>query len=130
MPNDVRKPSAGPEVLNRLWTVIDDHRDADPKIHESARMLEGGTAKLAQKFGEEALGCILEAAGGNRAGVIEKSSDVLYNLLTMWVDAGIRPHEIWLELEKREHPSAQTHGPNGSVSRMFKSVQFIAPKGT
>jgi phosphoribosyl-ATP pyrophosphohydrolase len=128
MPKNLTNAIANPEVLNRLWCVIDDNKDADPRVSESARVLESGTTKVAQKFGEEALECVLEAAVHNRDGVVGKSADVLYHLLLLWVEAGVRPHEIWLELAKREHAGDQASLQNGSMNRLFKSVQFNAPK--
>jgi phosphoribosyl-ATP pyrophosphohydrolase len=129
MANAARPLNATPEVLNRLWSDIDDQRDADPAFNESARLLENGTAKIAQRFGEESLECLLEAAAGNREAVVGKSADVLHHLLALWVDAGVRPHEIWQELENRERAASRTGGPNGSVKRLLKSVQLIPAKG-
>jgi phosphoribosyl-ATP pyrophosphohydrolase len=129
MPKDTRNAIATPDVLNRLWSNIDDDRDADPKTSAFARELDGGTTRVAQKFGEEALECLLEATGGNRDRVIGKSADVLYQMLLLWVKAGVRPHEIWVELEKREKANDPTYGPNGSINRLFKSVRFNTPKG-
>ncbi len=93
---------AAPAVLDRLWTVVNDRRNADPAVSHSARLLRRGTAKVAQKFGEEAVECLIEAVGGNRAALIAESADVLYHLIVMWVDAGVRSNEVWAELQRRE----------------------------
>jgi phosphoribosyl-ATP pyrophosphohydrolase len=92
--------SAG--VLDRLWGVVMSRRDADPRHSHSARLLRRGTGKVAQKFGEEAVECVIEAVAGNREALIGESADVLYHLLVGWVDAGIRPDEVWAELQRRE----------------------------
>ena len=89
-------------VLDRLWGVVMSRRDADPNTSHSARLLSRGTAKVAQKFGEEAVECLIEAVAGNRAALIAESADVLYHLLVMWVDAGVRADEVWAELARRE----------------------------
>jgi phosphoribosyl-ATP pyrophosphohydrolase len=89
-------------VLDRLWGVVMSRRTADPNTSHSARLLSRGTAKVAQKFGEEAVECLIEAVGGNRAALIAESADVLYHLLVMWVDAGVRADEVWVELARRE----------------------------
>lgn len=91
-----------PAVLDRLWSVVSDRRAADPTVSHSARLLARGTAKVAQKFGEEAVECVIEAVGGNRAGLIAESADVLYHLIVMWVNAGVRTDEVWAELARRE----------------------------
>lgn len=93
---------ASSEVLDRLWSVVMDRRGADPALSHSARLLSRGTAKVAQKFGEEAVECLIEAVAHNREALIGESADVLYHLLVLWVDAGVRPEEIWAELQRRE----------------------------
>lgn len=90
------------DVLDRLWAVVDSRRTADPAISHSARLLSRGTAKVAQKFGEEAVECLIEAVAGNKDALIAESADVLYHLLVLWVDAGIGPDEVWHELAMRE----------------------------
>ena len=77
---------AGAGVLDRLFEVVTSRRDADPNISHSARLLSRGTAKVAQKFGEEAVECLIEA-------------------IVLWVDAGLRPGEVWSELQRREGTS-------------------------
>jgi len=89
-------------VLDRLWSVVMSRRTANPAVSHSARLLSRGTAKVAQKFGEEAVECLIEAVAGNRDAVVAESSDVLYHLIVLWVASGIRPDEVWEELKRRE----------------------------
>ncbi|MBE7212894.1 MAG: phosphoribosyl-ATP diphosphatase [Gluconacetobacter diazotrophicus] len=92
-------------VLDRLFAVVTSRRDADPTVSHSARLLSRGTAKVAQKFGEEAVECLIEAVSGNSAALIGESADVLYHLIVLWVDAGVSPDAVWRELERREGTS-------------------------
>ncbi len=101
-------PAASAEVLDRLWSVVVQRRSADPTVSHSARLLQRGTAKVAQKFGEEAVECLIEAVAGNRTALIGESADVLYHLLVMWVAAGVQPAEVWTELHRREGISGIT----------------------
>ncbi|HEX4366974.1 MAG TPA: phosphoribosyl-ATP diphosphatase [Rhodopila sp.] len=89
-------------VLDRLFAVIEDRRDADPAVSHSARLLSRGPAKVAQKFGEEAVECLIEAVAGNRDALIAESADVLYHLLVLWVSSGVESAEVWAELIRRE----------------------------
>ena len=90
-------------VLDRLWQTIENRRLAgNVQNSHSARLLARGTAKVAQKLGEEAVECVIEAAQGHRPEIVLESADVLYHLLVVWVDAGIRPEEVWAELRRRE----------------------------
>jgi phosphoribosyl-ATP pyrophosphohydrolase len=91
-----------PKVVDRLWEVVVQRRTADPAISHSARLLSRGTAKVAQKFGEEAVECIIEAVAGDKNALICESADVLYHLLVLWVSAGVHPSQVWAELERRE----------------------------
>ncbi|MCS6922540.1 MAG: phosphoribosyl-ATP diphosphatase [Elioraea sp.] len=89
-------------VLDRLHATVLSRKGADPDVSHSARLLSRGTAKVAQKLGEEAVETVIEATRGNRAGLIAESADLLYHLIVVWVDAGVRPDEIWAELERRQ----------------------------
>jgi phosphoribosyl-ATP pyrophosphohydrolase len=89
-------------VLDRLFAVVESRRDADPTISHSARLLSRGPAKVAQKFGEEAVECLIEAVAGNRDALIAESADVLYHLLVLWVSSGVSPADVWAELIRRE----------------------------
>ena len=90
------------EVLDRLFAVVESRRDADPMVSHSARLLSRGPAKVAQKFGEEAVECLIEAVAGNRDALIAESADVLYHLLVLWVSSGVTPTDVWAELVRRE----------------------------
>jgi phosphoribosyl-ATP pyrophosphohydrolase len=89
-------------VLDRLWSTVMSRREADPSVSHSARLLSRGTAKVAQKFGEEAVECVIEAVVGNKPALIAESADVLYHLMVLWVASGVSPDEVWAELVRRE----------------------------
>lgn len=96
------KPDPGAGILDRLWAVVMSRRAADPAVSHSARLLSRGTAKVAQKFGEEAVECLIEAVAGNHDAVVAESADVLYHLIVLWVSSGVGPEEVWAELKRRE----------------------------
>ncbi|MCF3945666.1 phosphoribosyl-ATP diphosphatase [Acidiphilium iwatense] len=98
----LRPDAPDARVLDRLWSTIIARKSADPLISHSARLLSRGTNKVAQKFGEEAIECLIEAVAGNRDALIAESADVLYHLLVMWVSTGLRPEDVWAELKRRE----------------------------
>ncbi|MDT8873022.1 phosphoribosyl-ATP diphosphatase [Komagataeibacter rhaeticus] len=106
-------------MLDRLFEVVESRRGTDPAISHSARLLARGRRKIAQKFGEEAVECLIEAVAGNRDELVSESADVLYHLIVMWVDAGVKPAEVWAELLRREgtsgvaekHPARATRWP-------------------
>lgn len=89
-------------VLDRLYAVVLSRKGADPATSHSARLLSRGITKVAQKFGEEAVECLIEAVAGNGQALVNESADVLYHLLVMWVAAGVSPEDVWAELVRRE----------------------------
>lgn len=108
-------------VLDRLWSVVMSRRDGDAAASHSARLLSRGTAKVAQKFGEEAVECLIEAVAGNRKALIAESADTLYHLIVLWVSAGVAAEEVWAELVRRE-------GISGIVEKAARpSLAPVAP---
>ncbi len=89
-------------VLDRLFAVVMERRTADPAVSHSARLLSRGIGKVAQKFGEESVECLIEAVAGNHDAVIAESADVLYHLIVLWVASGVHPEQVWSELKRRE----------------------------
>ena len=118
----------GAVVLDRLWTVVTNRRDADPTVSHSARLLSRGPAKVAQKFGEEAVECLLEAVRGDRDAVIAESADVLYHLIVLWVSSGVAPGEVWAELMRREGVSGisekASRAQSSLVARVLKTTKI------
>ncbi len=101
-------PVAAPvsaSILDQLHKVVGERRNATPRRSHSARLLARGTSKVAQKLGEEAFECLIEAVGGDKRKLVGESADVLYHLVVLWVDQGIMPDEVWRELERREGTS-------------------------
>ncbi len=121
-PVDALSPSGvSSEVLDRLWLAVLSRRDADPAVSHSARLLSRGIGKVAQKFGEEAVECLIEGVAGNRAALIGESADVLYHLVVLWVAGGVRPEEVWAELVRRE-------GISGIAEKASRSAALLTRK--
>jgi phosphoribosyl-ATP pyrophosphohydrolase len=112
------------EVLDRLWSVVVGRRLADPAVSHSARLLSRGTAKVAQKFGEEAVECLIEAVAGNHDAVVAESADVLYHLIVLWVASGIEPQEVWDELRRREGISGIAEKASRTVARRLRTTKI------
>jgi len=89
-------------VLDRLWATVQARKNASPEESHSARLLSRGMAKVAQKFGEEAVECVIEAVAGRQTALVSESADVLYHLMVLWVGAGVQPEQVWAELARRE----------------------------
>jgi phosphoribosyl-ATP pyrophosphohydrolase len=93
------------EVLERLFEVIKSRRGADASSSYTASLLAGGTDKIAQKLGEEAVETIIAAIAETPERVSSESADLLYHLMVLWADAGVDPSDVWAELAGREGTS-------------------------
>jgi phosphoribosyl-ATP pyrophosphohydrolase len=89
-------------VLDRLYKVIESRRGADPAVSNTARLFAKGTDKIAQKVGEEAVETLIEGVRGRKKDLAAESSDLLYHLLVLWADRGVKPEMVWTALAARE----------------------------
>ena len=90
------------DILEKLYKTVLERRKADPEISYIAKRMKQGTAKIAQKLGEEAVETIIAAMQEDRAGVINESADLLFHWLLLMADADIKVSEVMAELERRE----------------------------
>ena len=89
-------------ILERLFDTISDRKTADPTTSYTAKLFSRGRARIAQKVGEEAVETVIAASTNDTAHIVTESADLLYHLLVLWADAGIRPEQVWQTLESRE----------------------------
>ena len=90
------------EILNRLFSTIQNRKGADPQTSYTAKLFSKGTGRIAQKVGEEAVETVIAATAKDKEHVVSESADLLYHLLVLWADADIRPEQVWQTLEARE----------------------------
>jgi phosphoribosyl-ATP pyrophosphohydrolase len=57
---------------------------------------------MAKKLAEEAVEVVIDAMHGQPEAVARESADLLYNLVVLWVHAGVRPDDVWAEMNRRE----------------------------
>ena len=91
------------DSLERLYQAIIAAKDLDPAISRTARLFQRGPAKMAKKLAEEAIEVVIDAVNGKTDAVVRESADLLYNLSVLWASAGVRPQDVWREMERREH---------------------------
>jgi phosphoribosyl-ATP pyrophosphohydrolase len=90
------------DSLGRLYDAVTASKDADPSESRTAKLLRSGRAKMAKKLAEEAVEVVIDAMHGDRSAVVQESADLLYNLVVLWVAAGVKPHHVWDEMKYRE----------------------------
>src|SRR6476659_10354121 len=90
------------DSIERLYEGVIRARQGDPTRSRTARLLRSGRAKMAKKLAEEAVEVVIDAMNGNREDVVRESSDLLYNLVVLWAEAGVRPQDVFAEMARRE----------------------------
>jgi phosphoribosyl-ATP pyrophosphohydrolase len=90
------------DSLERLYQAVLAAKDLDPATSRTARLFQRGPAKMAKKLAEEAIEVVIDAVNGNPAAVVRESADLLYNLSVLWVAAGVKPQDVWDEMNRRE----------------------------
>lgn len=90
------------DSISRLHSAVLVARTADPAKSRTARLLKAGRAKMAKKLAEEAVEVVIDALDGHPEAVVRESADLLYNLVVLWVHAGVTPDQVWDEMRRRE----------------------------
>lgn len=90
------------DSIERLYRAVLAARDLDPGRSRTAKLFQQGTAKMAKKLTEEAIEVAIDAVSGDAQAVVRESADLLYNLAVLWAEAGVRPDDVWREMERRE----------------------------
>ena len=90
------------DSLERLYRAVVAAKDLDPSTSRTARLFQRGPAKMAKKLAEEAIEVVIDSVNGDREAVVLESADLLYNLSVLWVAAGVRPEDVWSEMDRRE----------------------------
>src|SRR5580704_10958600 len=90
------------DSVDRLYDAVLLAKDSDPAASRTARLFRAGRSKIAKKLAEEAIEVVIDAVNGDRNAVVRESADLLYNLVVVWAACGVRPGEVWKEMERRE----------------------------
>ena len=90
------------DSLERLYQAVLAAKDLDPATSRTARLFQRGPSKMAKKLAEEAIEVVIDAVNGKADAVVRESADLLYNLTVLWASAGVKPEDVWREMERRE----------------------------
>jgi len=87
--------------LKELQDFIDKRKDEMPEGSYTTSLFQKGTAKIAQKVGEEAVETVIEAMANNDERLLYESADLMYHLIVLLTYKGYRLEDIARELKKR-----------------------------
>ena len=97
--------SANPLLfLTELQDFIEKRHEEMPEGSYTTSLFRKGINRIAQKVGEEALETVIEATNGSNDKVVYEASDLLYHLIVMLTEKGLRIEDVAGELQKRHDP--------------------------
>ncbi len=99
--NEVRSAAGDVAFLARLEQVIAQRATEKPESSYTARLLEKGIARVAQKVGEEGVELALAGVGENTDKVAEESADLVFHLLVLLQARGVPLAQVVRTLEAR-----------------------------
>jgi phosphoribosyl-ATP pyrophosphohydrolase len=114
------------DSLQRLYLAVLAAKDMDPATSRTARLFQRGPSKMAKKLAEEAIEVVIDAVNGDAQAVVRESADLLYNLTVLWASAGVKPQDVWQEMERREILLGIAEKMPKSAVKMAKEAQRIA----
>jgi len=84
-----------------LWRVISERAATKPEDSYTAKLLEGGTAAVARKVGEEAVELVTAALAESDQRVVEEAADLVYHLYVLLAARGLDVAAVEDELVRR-----------------------------
>jgi phosphoribosyl-ATP pyrophosphohydrolase len=93
------------DTLKALELIIRERRIGDPALSYVAKLSQAGTAKIAQKVGEEATETVIAAMQGDPIKLTSEAADLIFHLLVLLSDGGVKLQDVFVELERREGTS-------------------------
>ena len=88
-------------VLERLYAVIEGRRREMPADSYTTYLFEKGLNKILKKVGEESAETIIAAKDGDAAALTSETADLVYHLLVMLVERGVKLEAVGAELASR-----------------------------
>jgi phosphoribosyl-ATP pyrophosphohydrolase/phosphoribosyl-AMP cyclohydrolase len=88
-------------VLHQLEQIIRERIQTMPEGSYTAKLLNGGSALVGQKVGEEAVELAIAAQHQDRQRCVEEAADLLYHALVLLALKKIEVMEVEQELERR-----------------------------
>jgi phosphoribosyl-ATP pyrophosphohydrolase/phosphoribosyl-AMP cyclohydrolase len=91
-------------VLDELYRLIESRQRERPEGSYTTYLFEKGLDKILKKIGEEASETIIAAKNDDPGQMVSESADLLYHLIVLLVDRGVKLESIRDELVQRRSP--------------------------
>ena len=101
LPEEYEVTETGPGILSELFAVIQDRQRDPPEGSYTAKLLQDGMGRIAQKVIEEAGETAIAAVQENKENLPKEVADLLYHTLVLLAASGVTPNQVWEELRNR-----------------------------
>lgn len=88
-------------VLSQLADLIERRKQEQPEGSYTVKLLNGGPERIGKKVGEEATEVVIGAMKGDPDELAYETADLLYHTFVLLAHQGVKPEQIWAELERR-----------------------------
>ncbi len=101
LPEEYEVSDEGSGILEELFAVIKDRQNEMPEDSYTAKLLEEGVDRIAQKVIEEAGETAIAAVQRDESALPREMADMLYHSLVLLAASGLSPSDVWEELRNR-----------------------------
>ena len=95
------KNTADLAFLSYLQDFIERRKREMPEGSYTTKLFTKGINKISQKVGEEAVETIIEATNGTQEQLLYESADLIYHLIVLLTEKGLRIEDLARELKAR-----------------------------
>jgi phosphoribosyl-ATP pyrophosphohydrolase/phosphoribosyl-AMP cyclohydrolase len=88
-------------LLCRLEEIIADRHENMPEESYTTKLFKEGTPRIAQKVGEEGVEVAIASVLGDKKRLAEESADLIYHLLVLLRQQGMKLEDVVKELRQR-----------------------------
>ena len=89
------------QVLDSLYALIESRKLERPEGSYTTYLFNEGLDKILKKVGEESSETIIAAKNGDREEIAKETADLLYHLLVLLVERGLKLEDVRDELARR-----------------------------
>lgn len=91
----------GGRILEELYTVIEDRKENPKEGAYTTYLFAKGQDKILKKVGEEASEVIIASKNNAVDEIVYEMGDLFYHCMVLLANHGIRPGQVFTELERR-----------------------------
>lgn len=92
-------------IISEIADVIDSRKDADPHTSYVAKLFSKGPDAVLKKVGEEATEVVMAGKDKDPDHLIYEVADLWFHSMVALSQAGLRPEQVLMELQRREGTS-------------------------